>query len=115
MPKVDKTPDVEWVFENNPPMGGAAGEAFTNTLASSGMPPAAVLAREAIQNSVDARAKGESKVSVEFASKALSGKEKTAFVAAAGLATIDSRTSQLDLKQPNCLAKLGDPKKPLEL
>lgn len=115
MPKVDNAPDVEWVFENSPPMGGAAGEAFTNTLASSGMPPAAVLAREAIQNSVDARAKGETKVAVDFVSKALSGKEKTAFVVAAGLSTIAGRASQLDLRQPNCLAKLGDPKKPLEL
>lgn len=115
MPKVDKAPDVEWVFESNPPMGGAAGEAFTNTLASSGMPPAAVLAREAIQNSVDARAKGESKVAVDFISKALSGEEKAAFAKAAGLSTINSRASQLDLKRPNCLAKLGDGKKPLEL
>lgn len=115
MPKVDKAPDVEWVFENNPPMGGAAGEAFTNTLASSGMPPAAVLAREAIQNSVDARATGESKVAVDFVSKALSGKDKAAFVKAAGLSTIDSRASQLDLKQPNCLAKLKDGKNSLNL
>jgi len=115
MAEVNQTVGVEWVFENNPPMGGAAGEAFTNTLASSGMPPAAVLAREAIQNSVDARAKGETKVGVDFVSKSLSGKEKAAFVKAAGLAAIDGRSSQLDLKQPNCLAKLGDGKKPLEL
>lgn len=115
MPKVHKATNVAWVFERNPPMGGAAGEAFTNTLASSGMPPAAVLAREAIQNSVDARAKGETKVAVDFVSKVLSGKEKSAFVKAAGLSAIDRRASQLDLKQPNCLAMMKDGAKPLEL
>jgi hypothetical protein len=42
-------PRPNWVFELTSPMGGASGEAFANTLASSGMPPAAVLARESIQ------------------------------------------------------------------
>jgi hypothetical protein len=115
MPKAKQAVDVEWVFETNPPMGGAAGEAFTNTLASSGMPPAAVLAREAIQNSVDARLKGEAKVSVDFVSKLLFGKDKADFVEAAGLSTINGRASELDFKQPNCLAKLSDGKAPLKL
>lgn len=115
MPKASKAPDVAWIFENSPPMGGAAGEAFTNTLASSGMPPAAVLAREAIQNSVDARDAAQPKVAVDFVAKSLQGNAKAAFVKAAGLNTIDDRASQLDLKQPNCLARLGDGKKPLEL
>lgn len=119
MPKANKAAAVElnteWVFENNPPMGGAAGEAFTNTLASSGMPPAAVLAREAIQNSVDARANGEQKVAVDFVVKTLVGKDKKAFVTSAGLGAIDDRASQLDLKQPNCLATLNNGKVPLNL
>jgi hypothetical protein len=43
-----------WLFHESDPMGGAAGEAFANTLKSPGMHPEHVLAREAIQNSVDA-------------------------------------------------------------
>ncbi|MBD8641625.1 hypothetical protein IFT71_19360 [Sphingomonas sp. CFBP 13733] len=105
----------EWVFENNPPMGGATGEAFTNTLASSGMAPASVLAREAIQNSVDAHADGEQKVRVEFVAKAIKGKEKAAFVAAAGLNAIGSRSDKLGFKEPNCISTLGDGKKALNL
>jgi hypothetical protein len=106
---------VTWVFENNPPMGGAAGEAFTNTLASSGMPPAAVLARESIQNSVDARAGGDAKVAVDFVAKQLSGNEKAAFAKAAGLIGLRERVSVLGLKDPNCLALLTDAKAPLKL
>jgi hypothetical protein len=106
---------TEWVFENNPPMGGATGEAFTNTLASSGMAPASVLAREAIQNSVDARAEGEQKVRVEFVAKSIKGKEKAAFVAAAGLSQIGARSDKLGFKEPNCIAGLADGKKGLNL
>lgn len=66
----------DWTFEVVAPMGGAAGEAFTNPLASSGMPPAAVLAREAIQNSVDAHADGENKISMRVRSKGVEGRRK---------------------------------------
>ena len=45
---------MSWIFEDSGPMGGAAGEAYANTLKSPGMQPEHVLAREAIQNSVDA-------------------------------------------------------------
>lgn len=55
----------DWVFERTPEMGGATGGAFTNPLLGTGMEPAAVLAREAIQNSVDAREEGK-KVRVDF-------------------------------------------------
>ncbi|WP_019832711.1 hypothetical protein [Sphingomonas sp. PR090111-T3T-6A] len=108
-------PTSDWVFENNPPMGGATGEAFTNTLASSGMAPASVLAREAIQNSVDAHAEGEQKVRVEFVAKAITGKDKTAFVAAAGLTAIAQREAKLGFKEPNCIADLQNGKKPMTL
>ncbi len=65
-------------------MGGAAGEAYANTLKSPGMQPEHVLAREAIQNSVDAAVEGE-KVRVSFRHVRLTGAEKAAFVDAAGL------------------------------
>ncbi|TAX97702.1 hypothetical protein ELH94_14840 [Rhizobium leguminosarum] len=109
------TPAVSWSFEYNPPMGGAAGEAFTNTLASSGMHPAAVLAREAIQNSVDARSKGEAKVGVRFLAKSLVRAEKAQFIAVSGLGTVKSRANALKISQPNCLKTLGEAAKPLNL
>ena len=108
-------PASDWVFENNPPMGGATGEAFTNTLASSGMAPASVLAREAIQNSVDAKAAGGEKVRVDFVAQSITGKEKAAFVAASGLGRIAGRADRLGFKEPNCVADLSNAKKPLNL
>jgi hypothetical protein len=63
-------------------MGGAAGEAYANTLKSPGMRPEHVLAREAIQNSVDAAIEGE-KVRVCFRHLLLNGSSKIAFVEAA--------------------------------
>jgi hypothetical protein len=105
----------DWIFENNPPMGGATGEAFTNTLASPGMAPASVLAREAIQNSVDAHAEGELKVKVEFVAKAIKGSDKAAFVEVAGLGKIATRADRLGFKEPNCIGTLNDPDKALNL
>ncbi|ANK87414.1 MULTISPECIES: hypothetical protein [unclassified Rhizobium] len=106
---------VEWAFEVNPPMGGAAGEAYTNTLASSGMHPAEVLAREAIQNSVDARTKGETKVAVDFIVRSLEGQAKASFVRSAGLGSIRERANDLKMNEPNCLGALGDKAVPLNL
>ena len=114
MSKTDQ-PTSDWVFENNPPMGGATGEAFTNTLASSGMAPASVLAREAIQNSVDAKAGEDQKVRVEFIARSIKGKEKAAFVAASGLDKIGVRAERLGFKEPNCIGDLGNAKKALNL
>ena len=62
-----------WWFHASEPMGGAAGEAYANTLASPGMQPEHVLARESIQNSVDA-GNGD-KVTVRFRSDSFSGAE----------------------------------------
>jgi hypothetical protein len=104
-----------WVFEKTPEMGGATGGAFTNPLLGTGMEPAAVLARESIQNSVDARGKGE-KVRVEFRRVTLKGKAKAEFVAAMGLApAITSHRKNLKLPQDTCLDTLADLKKPLQL
>ena len=105
----------DWTFELVAPMGGAAGEAFTNPLASSGMPPAAVLAREAIQNSVDAHAEGQDKVSMQFVAKNLVDSDKAEFVTFAGLNAIGSRASELSFMEPNCIASLSDPNVPLKL
>jgi hypothetical protein len=105
---------MSWVFQESDPMGGAAGEAYANTLKSPGMPPEHVLAREAIQNSVDAGV-GDSKVMVRFRSKAVVGASKVAFVAAAGLEGISSRADKLELASPNCLHSLEKSRTPLSL
>ena len=105
---------MSWFFHESDPMGGAAGEAYANTLKSPGMHPEHVLAREAIQNSVDAQIEGE-KVMVRFRHKAITGAAKASFIEAAGLSDIDARAQQLELPTPNCLATLGKPKTPLSL
>jgi hypothetical protein len=104
-----------WVFERSSRMGGAAGEAFSNILASSGMHPAGVLAREAIQNSVDAKAKGSEKVSMRFAAKSLIGSDKADFVAASGIGDLLPRYTELTFKEPNTLQTLNEPDRPLPL
>ena len=95
-------------------MGGAAGEAYANTLKSPGMQPEHVLAREAIQNSVDAGIEGE-KVRVCFKHVLLAGAAKAAFVEAAGLGNMTTRVDHLELASPNCFATLDRPRTPLSL
>lgn len=104
---------MSWIFEKSGPMGGAAGEAYANTLKSPGMPPAHVLAREAIQNSVDA-ANGAAKVAMRFRAVALESSAKHIFVEAAGLPDIAERASALQLG-PNSLSTLNKAQTPLPL
>jgi hypothetical protein len=103
-----------WFFHESDPMGGAAGEAFANTLKSPGMHPEHVLAREAIQNSVDAGLAG-AKVEVHFRASAVTGAKKAAFVEASDLADIAARLKELELTGPNCLLTLDKPRAPLQL
>jgi hypothetical protein len=103
-----------WVFERTSPMGGASGEAFTNTLAASDMLPEHVLSREAIQNSSDAAADGN-KVLVRFRSTVLSGASKLEFVEAANLESLAQRKKELDITEPNCLGSHNKPKVELHL
>lgn len=105
---------MSWVFQESDPMGGAAGEAYANTLKSPGMQPEHVLAREAIQNSVDAGLNGQ-KVRVVFRQRQLTASAKADFVQAAGLNHIAVRSDQLELATPNCLATLDKPRTPLSL
>ena len=102
---------MKWLFHASDPMGGAAGEAFANTLKSPGMLPEHVLAREAIQNSVDAG--NGAKVEVRFRSTTVKNAKKTAFVQAADLARIAERLKELTLSGPNCLSTLDKPQKEL--
>ena len=104
---------MKWLFHASDPMGGAAGEAFANTLKSPGMPPEHVLAREAIQNSVDAGT--GAKVEVRFRANVVKGAEKAEFVQAADLGHIAERSKELLLSEPNCLASLNKPDVELRL
>jgi hypothetical protein len=104
-----------WVFEQSPPMGGASGEAFSNPLMSTGMHPAAVLAREAIQNSVDARQPDAEKVLVRFRAVSLDGQSKKKFVECAGLSDLAPRADRLGLSTPNCLKNLNSGKEGINL
>ena len=92
---------MSWVFQESDPMGGAAGEAYANTLKSPGMHPEHVLAREAIQNSVDAEIEGQ-KARVCFRHKRLINSAKAAFIEAAGLNDLAARAEALELPAPNC-------------
>lgn len=103
---------MTWIFERSGPMGGAAGEAYANTLKSPGMPPAHVLAREAIQNSVDAG--NGVKVLVRFRATEIADTAKRNFVEAAGLVDIAERAEVLQLG-PNSLGTLDKPRTPLQL
>jgi len=102
-----------WFFHASDPMGGAAGEAYANTLKSQGMHPEHVLAREAIQNSVDAGF--GSKVAVRFRACAITGAKKMGFIEHADLKCIAARAQALELVGTNCLQSLDKPKVPLRL
>ena len=105
---------MSWIFQGSDPMGGAAGEAYANTLKSPGMQPEHVLAREAIQNSVDAGLEGE-KVRICFRQVQLTNAAKATFVEAAGIKHIAERVGELELAIPNCLTTLDKPRTPLSL
>lgn len=106
---------MSWVFQPRDPMGGAAGEAYANTLKSPGMPPAHSLAREAIQNSVDAGLPGISKVLVKFRAAVMAGSDKTRFVRAAHLKDVAARMSVLELAGLNCLKRIGESNEPINV
>lgn len=55
-----------WTFETTQPMGGSTGEGYRNTLNAASMSKEEVLAREAIQNSVDAKDGTNNTVLVTF-------------------------------------------------
>lgn len=104
-----------WEFEPTGRRGGATGEAFANTLQATGMSAAAVLAREAIQNSVDAHESDE-KVRIQFRRVSLVGAEKKAFVKSLALKPgLTERRKALHLPSGTCLDTFNDDDTPLRL
>jgi hypothetical protein len=101
-----------WKYEERSLNGGAGGEAFRIVFNGSGMHPATILAREAIQNSVDAAATAGGEVGVDFILREVSGKERRAFEKAAGLNDIACRAAELDLPAGHAFE---DRKRPMRL
>lgn len=107
---------MSWMFEPTQPMGGAAGEAYSNVFAGTGMDPAETLAREAIQNSVDAALPAQAnKVRVAFRRVVLTGGDKVRFVESLDLASFSERREALELPPQNSADHLADPSVPLDL
>ena len=94
-----------WHYEEAPLNGGAPGDAYKSVFNGSGMKQAAVLAREAIQNSVDAARTPEEPVRVDFRFHRLEGAERDRFEAAAGLGEMRAREPDLGLPAANALRR----------
>ena len=88
---------LEWLFEREPPMGGARATAWRDTLEGANFSQEARIAREAIQNSVDATFPNE-KTEIVVRNKTLSAAEMESVRDALALDSDDSpvvRTSAL--------------------
>ena len=106
---------MTWVFQESDPMGGAAGEAYANTLKSPGMQPEHVLAREAIQNSVERRHRWRQSAGVLSTHQARRRRQKRLRRLELGLNGIAARAAELELASPNCLTTLDKARTPLSL
>ena len=98
----------QWVFEHVNPMGGARATTWQDTLEGSDLSTEARIAREAIQNSVDATLEGK-KTGVLVWDKSLSGQEVTKFSDLIGLNSPGSpttRLSKLGLGDPNSFERI---------
>jgi len=90
-------------------MGGPSGEAYRTTMNASGFTKEQALAREAIQNSVDAHDDSGDTVSVTFKARDLQGGELEALDSILGLTSdFSPRASYLDEGTERALAALKD-------
>ena len=85
----------EWVFERENPMGGKRATAWRDPLEGLDLPSEARIAREAIQNSVDATLPSQ-KTEILVWDKALSGQEFGGVRDILGLDSLDAPTGRLD-------------------
>lgn len=100
---------MNWYFERQGSMGGAGGEAFKSVFNGTGRDPAATLAREAVQNSVDAALEEDETVEVQFNFRQLTGDDKAKFFQSASLNEMVDRRDHLGLIDSNCLRQADDP------
>ncbi len=96
-----------WHYEDEPVNGGAGGEVFKSIFNGSGLDAAGRLAREALQNSVDAARPGET-AQVTLRMKVYGEADLDRFWHAAGLNALAKRVDVLGLHQANALAKKPD-------
>lgn len=94
--------EANWYYEDEPVNGGAGGEVFKSIFNGSGLDAASRLAREALQNSVDAAREGET-AQVTLQMKVYSGAELGRFWHAAGLDLLSKRVDALGLHEENAL------------
>lgn len=104
---------MKWIYQKVDPNGGAGGEAFRIVFNGSGFDAAERVAREAIQNSVDAAAELEdgSKANprVAFELKVFEGAARNGFRQAARLDDIARREPHLELRRPNAFSHPDEP------
>ena len=103
---VERFTDIAWLYEKQPPNGGAPGDAYNSALNGTGFDLAQLVAREAIQNSVDAANPASGgRVNVEFRIVDLKGAQRREFETAARLADMRERFDQLALDRSCCIAR----------
>lgn len=111
-----------WIWEKMPLLIGQTGETYRGTLNAVGLSPAALFARECIQNAADsallARHLGitpsNSSLRVEFHFKTLIGSEKRSFLNALKADQLADRRDLLELED-DCFLYDMDEKKPLRI
>ncbi|HER34402.1 MAG: hypothetical protein JXJ30_00830 [Halothiobacillaceae bacterium] len=103
---------MNWHYEEAPLNGGAPGDAFKSSFNGAGKKPAAILAREAIQNSVDAALQANAPVTIDFQFKTLADGERIQFAETMALSDMESREPSLGLHKKNAIK---DQKSPLQL
>jgi hypothetical protein len=96
--------EANWHYEDEPVNGGAGGEVFKSIFNGSGLDAAGRLAREALQNSVDAARPGET-AQVSLRMKVYQDADLDRFWHAAGLDALAKRVAVLGLHQSNALAE----------
>ena len=96
---------MAWAYEKTPLNGGAPGDAYKSIFNGSGKNQAETMAREAIQNSVDAANEPNVSVVVDFRFISLEDKQRRIFENAAGLRDIAKRRGGLGLLPGNVLER----------
>ena len=102
------SPTGRWVFERVNPMGGARATAWRDPLEGSDLPSEGRIARETIQNSVDATLPTQ-RTELFVWDKALSGQDIEEFASILGLDSTDSptgRIARLGLKSGNSFERM---------
>ncbi len=95
---------MSWHYEQQPPNEGINGGAYRGVFNGSGKSHAENLAREAIQNSVDAALPGTPKVRIDFAFSKLEGDDLAEFEQVTRMDDIRERKSKLGLGAGNFLS-----------